>query len=179
MNNSYQADENLLSASHPNTTKHTSVYSIIVSTILILLGLAAVLFTLNMKETSSISAMALLTVGVILLLVAIYRLFWRSKELVYIPTGSPIVEGSSFLDVCDLQDMADVLNQGSFDTPQHLPLKMSGNARMDYLISKDSEFAAVQLYHFVPYTYEPASRIYYFTGQDAARFIHRLNAQKF
>ena len=52
---------------------------------------------------------------------------------------------------------------------------MSGNARLDYMVSKDGKFAAAQLYRFIPYTYEPFSRVYYYTEADSASFARRLN----
>lgn len=50
---------------------------------------------------------------------------------------------------------------------------------MDYLISHDKRFAAVQLFRFIPYTYEPASSVYYLTGQDALDFTRCLETNKF
>ena len=49
---------------------------------------------------------------------------------------------------------------------------------MDYLISHDKRFAAVQLFRFIPYTYEAASSVYYLTGQDALDFTRCLETNK-
>ena len=32
---------------------------------------------------------------------------------------------------------------------------------MDYMISQDKKFVAAQLFRFIPYTYEPASSVFY------------------
>ena len=45
---------------------------------------------------------------------------------------------------------------------------------MIYLISKDRQFVAVQLFHFVPYAYEPVSQVYYYVGDDAAAIARYL-----
>ena len=42
---------------------------------------------------------------------------------------------------------------------------------MDYMISQDKKFVAAQLFRFIPYTYEPASSVFYFTGDDASAFV--------
>ena len=39
---------------------------------------------------------------------------------------------------------------------------------MDYMYSKDRKFAAVQLFQFVPYTYQPVTAVHYFTNDAAA-----------
>ena len=39
---------------------------------------------------------------------------------------------------------------------------------MDILISQDNQFAALQLFQFVPYTYTPVTPVHYFTGSQAA-----------
>jgi len=46
------------------------------------------------------------------------------------------------------------------------------------MVSKDGKFAAVQLFRFVPYTYEPISDIYYYTDADAKAFQNYLEINK-
>ena len=179
MNYSISAGETLPSAIHPNLTKHVCVFSILVSLLLGTVGIGGILLFFHSAETSFMLSMTIIIIGVVLLLIALFRLFWRSKELIYIPTGSPVMEGTCYLDICDLQKMSDVLEQARFDCTAHIPLKLSGNARLDYLVSKDDEFVAVQLYHFIPYTYEPTTRIFYYTHTDATNFIRCLNGHKF
>ena len=178
MNQTITADASLLSATHPQISKHTNLFSVILSSLVGVAGIASLLVALDMDKSSSVS-MGLMTLGTILLLVALYRIFWRSKERVYLPTGSTVTEGSCYLDICDLQAMNDALEHGGFDVSYHVGTKISGNARMDYMVSKDKKFAAAQLFRFIPYTYEPASRIYYFADEEAAAFVHRLNEKSF
>lgn len=147
----------LLAASHPHLTRHVCLFSVLVSMVVALAGVAAVYFALQLDKSSDTMSMLLLTVGTTLLLVALYRLFWRSKELVYTPTGSVVKEGSCYLDMGDLPVMSEALAQSKFGADLHVPVRGNGNARMDYIISKDHRFVAVQLQRFIPYTYEPAS----------------------
>ena len=39
---------------------------------------------------------------------------------------------------------------------------------MDVILSADNKFAAVQLFQFVPYTYQPVTAVHYFTNDAAA-----------
>lgn len=175
MNQINTADVNLLSASHPHISKHTSVFSIVVSSFIALAGVGAILIALQLNDSDSTICMSLLTVGTILLLIAVYRFFWKSKEMVYLPTSSVIKNGVCYLDIANLQQIQELLERGEFESLKNIPIKMSGNARLDYMVSKDGKFAAAQLYRFIPYTYEPFSRVYYYTEADSASFARRLN----
>ena len=110
----------------------------------------------------------------LLILVSLYRFFWKSNEVVYLPTGSVVSEGTRYIDSCDLDTMARLIEDKDFNLSERLSFKHSGNGRVDYLVSKDRQFAAVQLFRFVPYMYEPATQVYYYTGDDAAAFARYL-----
>lgn len=109
----------------------------------------------------------------------LFRLFWRSKEWVYTPTGSVTKEASCYFDVCDLQVLDTLLESKTFFNAIDVKTKTSGNVRMDYMVSQDKKFAAVQLFRFVPYTYEAASSVFYLTGNDATGFVRCLETGKF
>lgn len=175
MNQTLGMEATLLSAVHPHVSKHTSVYSILLSSVIALAGVASIVLAVQSDGLSATLSMALLTVGTILVLVALYRLFWKSTEVVYIPTGSIIKEGTCYVDSADLRELADMMAAKGFKCPRKVAFKSSGNGRMDYLVSKDGQFAAVQLFQFVPYNYEPATAVHYYVGDDAASFMRYLS----
>ena len=179
MNETPHVETTLLSSAHPYISKHISCFSVFVSVALVVVGIAAIILALDLNTAPSTLSMVLLTVGTIFLLIALYRLFWRSKELVYTPTGSSISEGSCYWDVSDLQELARLLEQSDFASTAPLTVKLSGNVRLDYILSKDRKFAAVQLFRFVPYVYEPVSQVYYYTGEVAEAFVHRFFHKNF
>ena len=92
------------------------------------------------------------------------------------PKGSKL---SGFSNVCDLQALTDALEKKGFETRNDVKVKTNGNVRMDYMISQDKKFVAAQLFRFIPYTYEPASSVFYFTGDDASAFVHCLETSEF
>lgn len=169
----------LFSTAHPDIVKRTSVISVIISAILCVMGAAAFITSLEMGDSSSTLSMLLMAGGTILFLMAVFRFFWKSKEWVYIPTGSVAKEGTCFFDACDLPSLNDMLEKRSFATKHDVKMKNDGNVRMDYMISQDKKFAAIQLFRFVPYTYEPASAVFYYTGDDASAFVHCLDTSIF
>lgn len=179
MNNTIPVDATLFSTAHPDIVKRTSVSSVILSVILCVVGSGAFIASLKMGDSSSTISILLMTGGTLLFLLAVFRLFWRSKEWVYIPTDSVAKEGSCFFDICDLQALSDTLEQRAFDIKKDVKGKTNGNIRMDYMISQDKKFAAVQLFRFIPYTYETASPVFYYTGNDASRFVHCLKTSDF
>jgi len=176
MTKSFNVEATLLSAVHPHISKHTNVLSILLSLVVVLAGIVSIVLSFNVGKSSSTWSMALLTLGIILILVALYRAFWKSTEIVYIPTGSTINEGSYFVDSADLTALRNVMTDKSFGQSD-ISFKQGGNGRIDYMASKDGKFMAVQLFQFVPYTYEPASEIYYYVDADAQAFRHFLETR--
>ncbi|MDO4180375.1 MAG: hypothetical protein Q4D36_03680 [Bacteroidales bacterium] len=179
MNTVISADETMFSTVHPDIEKRTSVSSVLVSAIFCVIGAGAFVTSLKMGDSSSTMSMAFMTGGTILFLLAVFRLFWKSKEWVYVPTGSVAKERTCFFDECDLQALAATLESKDFTGKNDVKAKSCGNVRMDYMLSQDKRFVAVQLFRFVPYTYEPASSVFYYTGAEAGAFVRCLEASKF
>ena len=168
----------LFTTEHPHIAKHTSSKSVILSIAIALLGVISIYFSLEHGQKSSTVSMMLLTMGTILILLSLYRLFWKSSEMVYTPTRSVVHEGSCYLDIDDLDSLQRIMAMKNFDQSPQMTFKSSGNGRLDYMVSKDGQFAAVQLFRFVPYTYEPISDIYYYTDADAKAFQNYLEIKK-
>lgn len=170
MNPNFCVQATLLATSHPHIAKHTNLVSIVCSVLVVLAGALLIYLSLDMDASSSMVSMSCLTLGTIFILVALYRLFWRSTAVVYTPTGSAIREGSCFTDTDEVDVLQRLMVKKDFGASPSVVFKPSGNGRMDYMVSKDGRFAAVQLFRFVPYTYEPISEIYYYTDEDAKAF---------
>ncbi|MDE6800999.1 MAG: hypothetical protein K2P62_12375 [Phocaeicola sp.] len=179
MSDTVSAAASLFSATHPDIVKRTSVSSVLISAIFCVAGAGAFVTSLKLNDSSSTMSMVCMTAGTILFLWAIFRFFWRSKEWVYVPTGSVVKEGTCFFDVCDLHALTEVLEKKGFETKNDVKVKTNGNVRMDYMISQDKKFVSAQLFRFIPYTYEPASSVFYFTGDDASAFVHCLETSEF
>lgn len=177
MNQSLHVGATLLATPHPHITKQVNSVSVITSAVIALAGVLLVYFPLVIDESSSTLSMLLLTIGTILILAALYCLFWKSTSMVYTPTGGVLREASCFTEADDLPVLQRMLEKKVFEQAPTVTFKQSGNGRMDYLISKDGKFAAVQLFRFIPYTYEPVSDIYYYTDADATAFLHFMETR--
>lgn len=157
----------VFASTHPDITKRTSVSGLIVSLIMLAAGVLLFASLLEISDKSSTASMALLVAGTALTLFGVFRLFWKSKEIVYLPTGSVTKERSIYFDLKHLGKLTEMLEHKLINAESEIKSNASGNVRMDVMLSQDSKFAAVQLFQFVPYTYVPVTSVCYFTGDDA------------
>ena len=161
-------DATIFASSHPDIAKRTSVSGLIFSGIMLLIGVLAFISTFEMEDRSSTLSMGLMVLGTGLFLIGIFRLFWKSKEVVYLPTGSIAKEQSVFFDLKYMDQLKEIVKLGTFSADTNLKGGTSGNLRMDVILSEDNKFAAIQLFQFVPYTYQPITTVHYFTNGEAA-----------
>ena len=158
-------DATLFASSHPDIVKRTSVSGLIFSVAMLLVGVFIFASIFEMSDKSSTLSMALMVLGTAFVQIGVFRLVWKSKVGVYLPTGSVTKERSVFFDLKYLGKLTDMIENEQLNGETEI--KSSGNVRMDVMISQDNKFAAVQLYQFVPYTYTPVTSVRYYTGSDA------------
>lgn len=161
-------DATLFVSEHPDIVKRTSFSGLILSVAMLLIGILIFASIFEMSDKSSTVSMALMVLGTALVLLGVFRLFWKSKEMVYLPTGSVAKERSLFFDLKHINKLAEMIERGKLDAESSVKSDASGNVRMDVMLSQDNKFAAVQLFQFVPYTYTPVTSVRYFTGNEAA-----------
>ncbi|GCB37619.1 hypothetical protein [Bacteroides faecalis] len=161
-------DATIFASSHPDIAKRTSISGIVFSCIMLLIGILSFASTFELEDKSSTISMALIVFGTGLFLIGIFRMFWKSKEVVYVPTGSVAKERSAFFDLKHMDKLKELVNSGNFSIDSEIKSETSGNLRMDIILSEDNKFAAVQLFQFVPYTYQPITTVHYFTNGEAA-----------
>ena len=171
-------DATIFASSHPDIAKRTSVSGLIFSGIMLLIGVLAFISTFEMEDRSSTLSMGLMVLGTGLFLIGIFRLFWKSKEVVYLPTKSVAKEHSVFFDLKHMDALKSLVNSGSFSADSKIKSEASGNIRMDVILSADKKFAAVQLFQFVPYTYQPITSVQYFTNEEASAIVAFLSKSK-
>ncbi len=167
-----RAEDTLFSASHPHLYKCFNVSKVVLSSVIALMGVATVILP-SVLGVSDTFHMILLVVGIVLLLFGIYRLFWHSQEMVYWPTKSIVRSGTLYMDAAEVQRINRMVEKNDFSALERIACKDGGNGRLDYLVSKDGKFVAIQLFQFVPYNYEPVSEKCYYSNDDVAAVIAR------
>lgn len=174
MDNKISVETSLFSTIQLYVSRHTSISSIFISACIALFGCVFIYLGMDLEFSSGTLSMLLFTAGTIMLLLALYRFFWQSQVWEYKHTGSIIMEGSFYLKIDDLngfQNLLESIKQIHIDTAI---FRTSGNIRLDYLMARDSQFAAIQLFKYVPYTYEPCSEAYLFQGDAAVSIVQYL-----
>jgi hypothetical protein len=161
-------DATIFASTHPDIVKRTSISGLIFSAVMLLLGILVFVSTFEVTDRSSTLSMLLMVLGTTFFLLGIFRLFWKSKEVVYLPTGSVTKERSIFFDLKHMGKLKEMIEKGHLTLEDGVKSEGSGNVRMDVILSQDNKFAAVQLFQFVPYTYTPVTSVHYYTGNDAA-----------
>ena len=175
MKQTTQVEETLFSAAHPQLEKQISVKQILLSSCIALFGVMGIVLSLVMDKSESTLCMAFLTIGILLMLFALYRFFTKSKEMIYKPTGSEVRSDSLYMDTLELQSFKQMIVKNDFSASSRLVFKEGGNGRLDYMVSKDGRFVAIQLLQFVPYTYEAVTGVYYYTDNDAVTVTRCIN----
>lgn len=130
-------DATIFASSHPDIAKRTSVSGLIFSCIMLLAGVIAFVSTFEMEDRSSTISMGLMVLGTALFLIGVFRLFWKSKEIVYLPTGSVAKEQSIFFDLKHLDELTDMVKSGDFSMQSTAKGGTSGNLRLDVMLSED------------------------------------------
>ena len=161
-------DATIFASSHPDIAKRTSISGLLISCVMLLIGILSFASTFELEDKSSTVSMALMVFGTGLFLLGIFRLFWKSKEVVYVPTGSIAKERSIFFESAENEPELTRSVNLSICFRSKIKSEASGNIRMDVILSADNKFAAVQLFQFVPYTYQPVTAVHYFTNDAAA-----------
>ncbi|WP_273164246.1 hypothetical protein [Bacteroides fluxus] len=161
-------DATLFASTHPDIVKRTSVSGLVFSVTMLVVGILLFVSLFEMNDKSSTVSMTLMVAGTALILFGVFRLFWKSKEIVYLPTGSVTKERSIYFDLKHLGKLTEMIEHKMLNGESEIKSDASGNVRMDIMLSQDNKFAAVQLFQFVPYTYTPVTTVFYFTGGEAA-----------
>ena len=171
-------DATIFASSHPDIAKRTSFSGVLISSVMLVVGVIAFASTFGLEDKSSTVSMALMVLGTGLFLMGIFRLFWKSKEVVYLPTGSVAKEHSVCFDLKHMDSLVNIVNSGSFSADSEIKSESNGNIRMDIILSEDKKFAAVQLFQFVPYNYQPITSVQYYTNESASAVVAFLSKSK-
>lgn len=163
---------------HADVAKRINLSSVILSVLFCLAGVTLFVLTLSLEDRSSATGLGLMVLGTGLILLAVFRFSWLSTKKVYLPTGSLVKEQVLFFDLKYLDDLKQLIDSGNFTLDLHFKSEVSGNIRLDVMLSEDHEFAAVQLFQFVPYHYQSVTPVRYYVGAEASQLASFLAASR-
>ena len=134
----------------------------------IALFIAAILL---IADKTSAAYMGLIVCGLCLAAVGLLKLFFGSKRLFYLPTGSPITKKTLFYKQSDLRPLIQAIESNDFKALSKLEQVEGQGVRIDMMTSKDNKFATCQVFEYIPYTYSPASPVYVIPEEHCENFI--------
>lgn len=179
MSTVYALNPQALLASNSNVKETINQKSVLISLFIGLVAAGLIGTASMIEDTSSSLYLGIMTLAVILLGTALYRLLFKRKQLVYEPTGSRIVCGSFFFDKEQISSLQDKLIAGDVQEMEEITFKNSGNARLDFMVSADGNFTAIQIYEYIPYKFEMVSDIISYSDRKShpvATFLLARNA---
>ena len=172
-------EKHLFESTHQDVIKRINTSSMFLAIFLILAGIALLLGESQLERVSAAITLTLMILGCGLLLLGIYWMVFKSKTLVFGATGSKILKNSVSFDIHELIKLERILKSGSF-SPELIPTSEKGSVRLDYLMSEDGQFVAVQLFQFSTYKYTANIPITYFKGdkaEEAFAFLKQFNLE--
>ena len=167
--NTLENGATLFASSYPTIEKRISVPGVVLSLIMLLAGIVLFLLVWLCDLHTSTVSMALMVAGIALILWAVFRLFWKVNKRIYTPTGSVVEERTLYFGQEDLNRLVDCFENRCWERLQGIHATVHGGVRMDILASKDGQFAAVQLFQYVPHTYTPVTSICTYEESDAGK----------
>ena len=174
MNQSNVLDAENLLASCTDIKKTTNTSSILFSGLLLITAGLLLFFSSHLQDHSSSLYMGVITISVMLVGLSAYRFLTKRSAFIYIPTQSSLKKDSIYFDIVDMNILKKAMLAHNWEEVNRISLKQSGNARIDYLISNDRAFVAVQFFQYIPYKFEPTSEVLYFDKTDAQNVANYL-----
>ena len=164
--------ESLYTSSSENLKKCVNVRNVVLSVITLLIG-GGVTYYSTVVADSTISSLVL-CIGSIMLICALYCLFFRAMHWVYAPTHSAMKADSVSYEAKRFEALWNSLSDEFGFSGLRSSAEQSA-IRMDYIYSVDGKFAALQLLQYSSLLYSPITEVYTLKGDDAGRFIDRVN----
>ncbi|MDR1755771.1 MAG: hypothetical protein LBR65_02280 [Culturomica sp.] len=166
--------ENIEQATRQEVVKKNSIS--LLALVLFGIGVLCFLGAKSIGDPNSALPTFLYTLAVCLLLVSIVKFFMGNKVYVFRPSGSKLKKETLYFDARDRQPLFNSIEEKQFDTLKRIKRLENTGIRLDVLYAGKREFAAVQLLEYVPYTYETATPVICYYGEDARKFIENLHA---
>ncbi|WP_321519337.1 hypothetical protein [uncultured Bacteroides sp.] len=170
-------EKHIFESTHQDVVKRTDSKSLFLSILLLLAGVVLFIVYGQLGNISSEIPLTLMVLAMGLLLLGLYVMIWKSKSLVFEPTGSKVLMNSLSFDIKELVKLERMIKSGSFSS-ENIVINEKGSVRLDYLISEDSQFVAVQLFQFSSFKFTADTPITYFRGEQAVEvsaFLKQFN----
>ena len=149
--------------------RKTNVPALVIGNIACVVGI--VLFFIQKMCASTILAYALIFIGIVLVCYGAFQIIWQSKKWFYTPTDSIISCHDYYYGADDFATLKQSLESKNLNGIRKMKAQCDGNVRMRVIRSKDNQFAAAQVFRYVPFEFRPESKIMVMKDADAKTFV--------
>lgn len=170
--------QTIMSANEGVIEKQFSFQKLLINVTGLLFGIALILVAVYWQTETGTTYMLLVTIGVCLALVFGVLLFTRVNAIVYLPTRSVMKKAELYFKSGELENLINAVKTGNIETLERLRAERNSGVKMEVIYSKDSSYATCQLFTYVPYNYEPASKVYNLTDEKSQKFCQSLKAMQ-
>ena len=126
---------------------------------IVLIGLGALLFIYSRSMDGNMLSSALIFFGIVSVAFALFLLIARLNAEVYTKTNSPIVRRQVYFDAADFYNIKSAIEEGKYDTLDKFKRVDEGNVKLYVVHSKDTKFAALQLFKYEPFDFIPQTDV--------------------
>ena len=147
-------------ASNGQVVRRKNPVSLFLSSAVLAVGLVLLIVAGQMGDRTTSVYIASLVFGVSGVLAGGLLLLFGGRQFIYTPTKSKVTLHSYFFEPNQFHTVCQAVKSGDCTTLKSLKRSDNSGIRLDVLSSADHRFAAAQVYHYVPYTYTPASQLY-------------------
>ena len=149
--------------------RKTNVQALVIGNLTCVVGI--VLFFIQKMCASTILAYALIFIGIVLVCYGAFQAVWQSKKWFYVPTNSIISCHDYYYGADDFSALKLSLESMNLNNLKKIKMQNDGNVRMRVIKSKDGQFAAAQVFRYVPFEFRPESKVAVMKDADAKAFV--------
>lgn len=113
----------------------------------------------------------LFTISALLFLGGIVKLFVSRSCWIFKPTKSKLKEMTLYFDVHECDALQACIEMKRFEDLKHMKRQKDSGVRVEAMVSGDQKFAAVQIYEYIPYSYEAVTPVVCYYGDEAKSFV--------
>lgn len=152
--------------------RKTNVPALVIGNIACVLGI--VLFFIQKMCTSTALAYVLIFIGIVLVCYGAFQAVWQSKKWFYMPNNSIISCHDYYYGADDFTTLKAALESKNLNAMKKIKVQSDGNVRLRVIKSKDNQFAAAQIFRYIPFEFRPESKIAVMKDAEAKEFAATL-----
>ena len=161
-----------LIAGESNVAIRKSKKTMAIALLLVLIGIAcAVVIVMLPAQTAEFAPVSLGLVSATCILVGIVQLAFGGKAYIYTPTNSKVYGRVFFCTSGKGQETISAIKSKNWAQLEKLIAHNESGVKLEFVTSKDRQFARCQVLTFIPYNFEPLSDIITLSGEEMEELL--------